>query len=399
MRKLLILLFIFLLSFACAGVTKRKNQAYCYNDKGMVKGDNIDKELRIASLSKLFASNFIAEKMGLDHQYETTFELTTNKRLIIRGSKDPYFLEHGIFYIISTLVNAGVNSVLEVVVDDKFYFHFETDQRKFIDKLKFYFNTNKWNSTVTGNRLKLGEQYRQISQLVEKRLGIKFTKSPIFSATNVRKLTKKDIRPGSTSAKWVLPSVKMIHYLKILNSYSNNMTTDEFVKQLGGMRGMNKFYRDLGYRINFVTGSGLNTGSGKSRRDNYASCRKVLMVMDELKEKLKLAGLSPSDLLPMASDDVGTLSSRFGEWGFRESFVFKTGTLKKKPTSAIAAMHRSKSLNLVVLAQDYSGYPQLKANEINLLGHMVKKLSLKPIKKDYEPKDFLMFNAMRRASF
>ena len=387
-------------SHAVPALIKHKtHEAFCYNDSGTLKGHNLDASLRIASLSKLFTSYYIAEKLGFDHQYKTTFELTSTRKLIIRGDKDPYFLEHGIFYIISTLKKAGINNLIEVIVDKDFYFHFKTKSSKFLDKLDIYFNTRKWHNRVEGNSLRIKDQYKNISKLIKRRIGIELIKTPSFSVTKIRPMDENDIRLGEVIAKWTLPSVKMIEYLKILNSYSNNMTSDEFVDQLGGMSAYNKFFQDKGYRINFVTGSGLNKGSGKNRRDNYASCRQVHRILSELRKKLKKAGYEPHDLLPVAKDDVGTLSDRFSNWEFRENFVFKTGTLKIKPTSALAAMHRSKLLNIVIIGQDYTGYPELKRKEFKTISYILGKLRLKSSNNPYQAKDFLMFNAMSHNSF
>ena len=70
-----------------------------------------------------------------------------------------------------------------------------------------------------------------------------------------------------------------------------------------------------------------------------------------------------------------------------------------KPTSALAAMHRSKLLNLVVLSQDYSRYPTLKSKEIKVLKHIVNELGLKPLSKAYKPDEFLMFKPIKRTAF
>ena len=395
-----LLLFSLIATNAAFGILRHKtHEAFCYNQEGIIKGHNIDASLRIASLSKLFTSYYIAEKLGFNHRYETTFELSSSRKLIIRGSKDPYFLEHGIFYIISTLKKAGINNLIEVIVDKDFYFHFKTNSSNFLDKLDIYFNTRKWHLRVAGNSLRIKDQYKNIKKLVKNRLGVELVKSPSFSVTKISTMEEDEIGLGEIKAKWTLPSVKMIEYLKILNSYSNNMTSDEFVDQLGGMSAYNKFFLDKGFRIDFVTGSGLNKGTGKNRRDNYASCRQVHKILSELRKKLKKDGYEPHDLLPVAKDDVGTLSDRFSDWDYREDFVFKTGTLKIKPTSALAAMHRSKLLNLVILGQDYTSYQALKSKEYKTINHILGKLKLKPSKNPYQAQDFLMFDTMRKNTF
>lgn len=357
--------------------------------KGVVRGKNIHEKMRIASLTKVFISFWALKKWGKDFQYKTQFFLSKDKTLYIKGAKDPYFLEHGLFYLMAELNKMGVKKLKRVVFDSSFYFHFQRDGKKILEKLRVYFNSSRWGEKVRGNPQSIGGQYKKIRSLVAERLGDRWPKK---IQIEVKDISRGEAKLENQQLSWILPSAKLPYYLKILNAYSNNMTSDEITEQLGGIGAFNSFLKsNLKLSLSFHTGSGLNKGEGRNRLDNEATCFEVLQLVKKLRELLRDEGMTPLDIFPMAQEDVGTLADRFKDWAYTQSFVFKTGTLKIKPTSSLLAMSIGRDINFLLLAQGGSSYHRLKRKERQKLDEMLKKVSFKGENRPYKGKTFLMF--------
>lgn len=370
------------------------SKSHCYWDMGKIHGENIDQKLRIASLTKLYTSYYALKELGAKYQYKTTFTYTDEGVLYIKGGKDPYFLEHGLFYFISELSKMNIVSLKKVIFDSDFYFHFKEDQKIITKKLLLYFNSKRWKEKTRGNSLSIREQYIDVKKLLKINRNIDLVNSPHISVSRVEFQNHFEI-PNITGHIWTLSSAVLLKYLKMLNAYSNNITSDQIIRQLGGIDKFNEFiHTELGYNPHFYTGSGLNKFVNSSRVDNTASCKEVLLLMNALRQYMVARELHPADLLPVASKDVGTFKQRFENWPYRDSFVFKSGTLKEEPTSAVTAMHIHKLLNLVVLAQDEAPYAKLKSEELSTLNQIIKKLGIQPENMKYQEEDFIMFSAL-----
>ena len=76
------------------------DQAYCYTDsKGSAAGENLDKPVRLASVSKLITSLWAMEKLGPNYTYNTKLFIKGNN-LHIQGSFDPFLGNEKMFFLI-----------------------------------------------------------------------------------------------------------------------------------------------------------------------------------------------------------------------------------------------------------------------------------------------------------
>jgi D-alanyl-D-alanine carboxypeptidase/D-alanyl-D-alanine-endopeptidase (penicillin-binding protein 4) len=66
--------------------------------------------------------------------------------------------------------------------------------------------------------------------------------------------------------------------------------------------------------------------------------RELLIVLRALVDEAKRQGLEPSDIMPVASDDSGTLRRRLAGTGLEGAVVAKTGTLTAEVDGGMASL-------------------------------------------------------------
>ena len=359
----------------------KKNTCFCGSDLDQFQSTCAKDQLwPIASLTKLFMSYWAIEKLGLNYQFKTYFHFDReNKNVHISGSQDPYFLEEGLFYFMSELNKLGVKEIKTLSFDSNFYYHFSKDSTVIQKKLISYLNTKRWTRLVK-------EQYKEM-QLEYKEI-LNLTKNLSFKAQVIQ--TKFKEKP--TGVKYVYFSSPLSEYLRILNAYSNNFTSDSLLNYLGGIQEFNNFFNaKFNWKkqsFKFYTGSGLPVKDG-SRKDNLASCSQVLQVISKLKEKLNMHALSLPQLLVTPGIDVGTLRERFKkESSFSGSLWGKTGTLDLASSLAGVLYTEKKPLLFAMMSKSVKSRPFKKKEElwINLWAKEKKLLH-----KDYIPKLFYPF--------
>ncbi|RPJ74571.1 MAG: hypothetical protein EHM20_10390, partial [Alphaproteobacteria bacterium] len=92
-------------------------QSYCYTDEqGKLQGENLDKQVRLASVSKLMTSLWAMEVLGPEYRYDTKLFIKGN-HLHIVGSMDPFMGNEKMFFLVSQLNDLGFTKFDKVTFD------------------------------------------------------------------------------------------------------------------------------------------------------------------------------------------------------------------------------------------------------------------------------------------
>jgi D-alanyl-D-alanine carboxypeptidase/D-alanyl-D-alanine-endopeptidase (penicillin-binding protein 4) len=108
-----------------------------------------------------------------------------------------------------------------------------------------------------------------------------------------------------------------------MNAHSNNFIADRLGALVGGADGVRQFLiDDLGLPAHEVV---IERPSGLGF--NRMTPRGIIAVLRGLIAETGRQHIEPEDIMPVASDDVGTLRHRFSGTGLQGLVVGKTGTL------------------------------------------------------------------------
>jgi D-alanyl-D-alanine carboxypeptidase/D-alanyl-D-alanine-endopeptidase (penicillin-binding protein 4) len=150
-----------------------------------------------------------------------------------------------------------------------------------------------------------------------------------------------DSVPSNARPLLVHRSSTLVDVLKVLLCYSNNFMAERIGDTLGGPQGLRRFLTDtVGINPAEVM---LSSTSGLGI--NRVTPRAMMKIYRALSEELTKHQLSPSDILPVAGIDPGTLQKRYTSDASRGSVIGKTGTLGRTDggASALVGQMRARS--------------------------------------------------------
>lgn len=258
---------------------------------------NADVTFNPASLVKLATSLVALKKLGAQYRFTTRVLMDGNVdskgmlrgRLYVQGN-DPTFGDTGTSLIAKELRSRGIEQLSEIIVSPEFYFNFSNSPEESAERLV--------------KALKLGNP-----------------KTTFGSEAGGQLLT-------------VVSSNPLSDILLYMNARSSNFMADKIGALIGGAAGVRQFLIDElkldGNKLMIATVSG--------REHNSMTPRDLLKVIRALIEEAKLQGLEPSDILPVASDDAGTLRRRLGGTILEGAVVGKTGTLTAEVDGGMASL-------------------------------------------------------------
>jgi len=136
-------------------------------------------------------------------------------------------------------------------------------------------------------------------------------------------------------------SSKLVDVLKVLLCYSNNFMAERLGDNLGGAAGVQHF---LISKVGLAPGD-VRLASTSGLGINRLSPRSMMKIYRALLLELAKHRLSPSDIMPVAGIDPGTLQKRYTFGYSRGSVIGKTGTLGRSDggVSALAGQMRTQS--------------------------------------------------------
>ncbi|MDT4953163.1 MAG: hypothetical protein QOJ02_1301 [Acidobacteriota bacterium] len=254
---------------------------------------NADMTFNPASLLKLSTSLVALKKLGASYHFQTrvfTDGKTDSKATLYVQGSDPTFGDAGAALIGKALHEHGIEHLGEVVVSPEFCFNFT--------------NSPEESATRLVKALKLGNP-----------------KTTIGTETGSELLTIVNSNPLSD-------------VLLYMNARSSNFIAEKIGALIGGANGVQQFLvEELKLHPDQVT---IETVSG--REHNRLTPRDLLTVIRALIEEAKRQGLEPADIMPVASDDAGTLRRRLAGTGLEGAVVAKTGTLTSEVDGGMASL-------------------------------------------------------------
>lgn len=214
--------------------------------------------------------------------------------------------------------------------------------------------------------------------------------------------------PGATLL-FTHRSSRMVDILKVLLCYSNNFMAERIGDTLGGPGGVQQLLvsrlklKPEDFRLASLSGLGVNR----------VTPRAMMKIFRALRAELARHKLAPSDIMPVAGIDPGTLEERFTSPQHRGSVIAKTGTLISTDSgaSSLVGQMRTQSGTVVlfVIFNQHGNVLRFRANQDEIVQSIQRTLggpapfSYHPIalamrlsdteneatksKSEYEPKD------------
>ncbi|HEX8890880.1 MAG TPA: D-alanyl-D-alanine carboxypeptidase [Pyrinomonadaceae bacterium] len=282
-----------------------------------------------ASAVKLGTSLVALKTFGIDHRFTTavwtngTFDAATGTitgDLIVSGNDPSFHYEHAVM-LARELNKKGIRTVTgDLIVAPGFTMNFD------------------WSAQHSGNQLydTLDATRRPAAASrawLEERSVVGDTESlQSVPSVAVMGAVYVDAVPAGSKPLLIHRSSRLVDILKVLLCYSNNFMAERIGDTLGGASGVqNYLIKDLGLgagEIKLASTSGLGV--------NRVTPRAMMKIFRALREELAANRLSPSDILPVAGVDPGTLEKRYTDASSRGSVVAKTGTLVRTDGGASA---------------------------------------------------------------
>lgn len=259
---------------------------------------NVDETFNPASLIKLATSLVALKKLGADYRFQihvyTDGEIdgkgTLQGRLYLAGS-DPTFGDIGAALISKELQSRGIKRVSgELVVAPDFCFNFSESAEDSAARL--------------AHALKLDEKKIAVSDQTAGRL--------LFS----------------------FQSYALRDVLLYMNARSSNFVAERIGALVGGPAGVQLYLTE---QLGLPTGE-VTIGRVSGREHNRMTARGLIAVLRALVEETHRQALEPTDIMPVASDDAGTLRRRLAGTGLEGAVVGKTGTLTSEVDGGMSSL-------------------------------------------------------------
>jgi D-alanyl-D-alanine carboxypeptidase/D-alanyl-D-alanine-endopeptidase (penicillin-binding protein 4) len=236
---------------------------------------------------------------------------TVNGDLVISGRDPSFHYEHAVM-LARELNRLGIRTVTgDLIVAPRFTMNFNSSSQRSGDALYDTLDATRRPSAAShawmDERLALGDNAALQTVPSVAVMGAVYVDS-----------VPKGARPLMTHN-----SSKLVDVLKVLLCYSNNFMAERIGDTLGGPEGVRRVaIRDAGVNPSEIT---LATTSGLGV--NRVTPRAMMKIFRTLRTELARVNLSPSDIMPVAGIDPGTLHKRYTSYPARGSVIAKTGTL------------------------------------------------------------------------
>ena len=291
-----------------------------------------------ASAVKLGTALAALKNFGVEHRFSTavwttgSFDAATGTitgDLIVSGRDPSFHYEHAVM-IARELNKQGIRVVTgDLIVAPGFTMNFDWSAQHSGDK--FYDTLDATRRSAAASRAWL-----------EERSLVRDTES-IRSNPSVAVMGAVYVSPVPAGARTLLihRSSKLVDVLKVLLCYSNNFMAERIGDTLGGAAGVQHFLtRELGLKpgdIRLASTSGLGV--------NRVTPQAMMKIFRALRAELAAHKLSPSDIMPVAGIDPGTLEKRYTEFQSRGSVIAKTGTLIRTDGGVSALVGQMRTRN------------------------------------------------------
>jgi D-alanyl-D-alanine carboxypeptidase/D-alanyl-D-alanine-endopeptidase (penicillin-binding protein 4) len=350
-------------------------------DGKIVSTQAVDQTFNPASSIKLGTALIALRTFGPDHRFSTAFwtdgslDKTTGQivgNLYVSGRDPSFHHEHGVM-IARELNSLGIRTVTgDLVVGPGFTMNFSWSARGsgalLHDTLDASLRTSETTRAWTYERTVLGDL------------------ASLRTVPSLSVMGEVSVGPVVPGARLLLThkSSKLRDVLKVLLCYSNNFMAERIGDSLGGRETvMRQLSRTLGIppeEIQLASLSGLGV--------NRVTPRAMMKILRALRNELQRNKLSPSDIMPVAGIDPGTLEERFTGPAWQGSVIAKTGTLTRTDggASSLVGQMRTKSGEtlLFVIMNQRGNVPRFRSNQ-DYLVMQVQNSRGGPRAFDYKP--------------
>ena len=294
-----------------------------------------DRAVHPASVTKVATTLALLERLGMEHRFETRVlgrgalkDGTLAGDLIVDGSRDPFFVVEGAFLVLCRLHRLGLRTVeggLEVRGPLLFDWQPDRDGRRLAKVLTGRDGAVAWPAVATHD-------------------------AACPPALRDAALTLRDRAAGSgeTTPLVTYRSPPLLHVVKVLNGYSNNVfhLVSPVIGGPPAVQAIARAHVPEAMRDEIVIENGAGAGSV-----NRLSPRAAVALLDALAAWLHAHGKVLTDVLPVSRVDPGTLRERpAGDPPLRGMIVGKTGTFGSQGASALAGMLHTRRYGIVTFA-------------------------------------------------
>jgi serine-type D-Ala-D-Ala carboxypeptidase/endopeptidase (penicillin-binding protein 4) len=280
-----------------------------------------------ASLTKITTTLAALETWGPQHQFDTPIAVTgpiqngiLQGDLVIQGSGDPMFVWEEAIALGNKLNAMGIQQVTgDLVISGPFIMNFEVNPAKAGPLLYQALNSKSWSGEIA-------EQYNQMKPKPPTKPTIAIQgKVRLAEAPNARTIIQHK-------------SLPVLHLVKRLNVYSNNVMAETLSQLLGGAEvTRQKAAAAAGLspeEVLLINGSGLGT-------ENRIAPHATTTMFAAIARYAERNGFTIADLFPISGTDVGTLIDR----NIPKNSVVKTGSLNE--VSALSGVMPTQNRGLV----------------------------------------------------
>ncbi len=304
----------------------------------VVAAQSIDEPFNPASSVKLATALVALRNFGPNHRFTTGFWtdgsvdkatgiLTGN--LFVTGRDPSFHHEHGV--MIARDLNAlGIRSVTgNLIIAPGFTMNFRSSARSSGELLYETLDASLRSSEATSawnfERTALGDL-------------MSLRTVPTLSVMG--EVSVGTVAPG---ARVLLThkSSKLTDVLKVLLCFSNNFMAERIGEGLGGKDAV---MRQLTTMLN-IPSNEFQLSSLSGLGVNRVTPRAMMKILRGLRAELQKNRLSPSDIMPVAGIDPGTLEDRFTGPAWQGSVIAKTGTLVRTDWGASSLVGQMRTKN------------------------------------------------------
>ncbi|MBA2731965.1 MAG: D-alanyl-D-alanine carboxypeptidase [Acidobacteria bacterium] len=291
-----------------------------------------------ASAVKLGTALAALKNFGVDHRFSTavwttgTFDRTTGTitgDLIVSGRDPSFHYEHAVM-VARELNKQGIRVVTgDLIVAPGFTMNFDWSAQS--SGNHFYDTLDATRRSAAASRA-----WNEERSLVRDTASLGSVPSvSVMGAVYVNAV------PAGARTLLVHRSSKLIDVLKVLLCYSNNFMAERIGDTLGGASGVQHYLtKELKLNpgeVRLASTSGLGV--------NRVTPQAMMKIFRALRNELARYKLSPSDIMPVAGIDPGTLQKRYTDFQSRGSVIAKTGTLIRTDGGVSALVGQMRARN------------------------------------------------------
>jgi len=289
-------------------------------DGRTVSAQSVDQAFNPASAVKLATALVALQNFGPRHRFTTGFWIDGSfdkasgqilGNLYVTG-RDPSFHQQHAVMIARLLNSLGIRVVTgDLIVAPGFTMNFDSSSRRSGEALYDTLDSSRRSIEATRawreERTTLGDQ------------------ASLQTIPSVAVMGEVSVGTAAPGARLMLThkSSKLTDVLKVLLCYSNNFMAERIGDSLGGRQAVaRQLSAKLGIpaeELHFASLSGLGV--------NRVTPRAMMKIFRGLRTELQKHRLLPSEIMPVAGIDPGTLEDRFTDPARQGSVIAKTGTL------------------------------------------------------------------------